>query len=106
MPTYEYECDKCTKRFDLFQLMTAKPLAQCPKCGGKATRLLGTGGGIIFKGSGFYHTDYRNKGSSDSVKGSCDPSTRFTCSGSSRAKSRDDKPKSGGCKGCELNKGK
>jgi len=82
MPTYEYECDKCAKRFDLFQSMTAKPLAKCPKCGGKATRLLGTGSGIIFKGTGFYHTDYKNKGSSLSAKESCD------------------KPKSDGCKGC------
>lgn len=59
MPTYEYECQKCRHKFDFFQSMTAKPLTKCPKCGGKVKRLIGSGGGIIFKGAGFYATDYR-----------------------------------------------
>lgn len=59
MPTYEYECQKCGHIFEAFQLMTAKPLRKCPECGGKVKRLLGTGAGIIFKGSGFYETDYK-----------------------------------------------
>jgi len=61
MPTYEYECQKCGHRFDEFQSITAKPLRTCPKCKGKVKRLLGAGAGIIFKGSGFYQTDYRSK---------------------------------------------
>lgn len=59
MPTYEYECVKCQHKFEIFQSMTAKPLTKCPKCGGKVKRLIGAGGGVIFKGSGFYTTDYR-----------------------------------------------
>ncbi len=65
MPTYEYQCDACNHNFDEFQSMTAKPLKKCPKCGKpKLRRLFGTGAAIIFKGSGFYQTDYR----SDSYK--------------------------------------
>jgi len=65
MPTYAYACADCGHQFDAFQSITAKPLRKCPACG-KATlkRLIGTGAGIIFKGSGFYCTDYR----SDSYK--------------------------------------
>lgn len=61
MPTYEYECTSCRHRFEEFQSITAKPLETCPKCGRKVKRLIGNGGGIIFKGSGFYQTDYRSK---------------------------------------------
>jgi len=60
MPTYEYECKKCGFAFEKFQNITAKPLEQCPKCKGKVKRLIGRGAGIIFKGSGFYQTDYRS----------------------------------------------
>ena len=63
MPTYEYECSKCGRAFEHFQSMTAEPLTDCldPECGGKGTmkRLIGAGGGLIFKGSGFYATDYK-----------------------------------------------
>ena len=61
MPTYEYECTCCKHRFEEFQSITAKPLESCPKCGKPVRRLLGNGSGIIFKGSGFYQTDYRSK---------------------------------------------
>ena len=61
MPTYEYRCLKCKKTFDHFQKMTDKPLTRCLHCGGKVDRLIGSGGGFIFKGSGFYSTDYRKK---------------------------------------------
>jgi len=61
MPTYEYECPKCKKRFDAFQKMTDELLKKCPSCGAKPRRLIGGGTGIIFKGSGFYATDYRSK---------------------------------------------
>ncbi|MBN1673864.1 MAG: zinc ribbon domain-containing protein [Kiritimatiellae bacterium] len=61
MPTYEYECQKCRWHFEKFQSMTAEPVKRCPKCRGKVKRLIGTGAGIIFKGSGFYETDYRSE---------------------------------------------
>jgi putative FmdB family regulatory protein len=61
MPTYEYECEKCKHRFEVFQSITASPLKGCPKCSGNVRRLIGTGSTIIFKGSGFYKTDYRSE---------------------------------------------
>jgi putative FmdB family regulatory protein len=65
MPTYDYACEKCGHQFDEFQSITAKPLRKCPECGKMGLkRLIGAGAGIIFKGSGFYQTDYR----SDSYK--------------------------------------
>ena len=87
MPTYEYECEKCGMRFDVFQKMTDKPVSACPKCGGKAGRLISAGAGIIFKGSGFYATDYKNKKKGDDAK---------VCP----------KEKSDECKDCSLNKEK
>lgn len=63
MPTYAYACQKCDHEFETFQSITAKPLRKCPACGQAALkRLIGTGAGIIFKGSGFYATDYRSDG--------------------------------------------
>lgn len=60
MPTYDYTCKGCGHRLELFQQMTASPKKTCPSCGAKKlTRHIGTGAGIIFKGSGFYATDYR-----------------------------------------------
>ena len=59
MPTYEYECKSCDNRFDVFQGMNAEHIKVCPKCKGKVRRLIGAGAGIIFKGTGFYATDYR-----------------------------------------------
>lgn len=65
MPTYDYICKACDHAFEEFQSMSAKPLKKCPECGKlKLERLIGTGAGVIFKGSGFYETDYR----SDSYK--------------------------------------
>ena len=70
MPTYEYRCEKCKKTFEVFQSMKDAAFTTCPKeqCRqktwgkGKVKRLLGTGAGLIFKGSGFYITDYRSEG--------------------------------------------
>jgi putative FmdB family regulatory protein len=65
MPTYDYECDACGHKFELFQSISAPVEKKCPKCGKlKLRRLFGTGAAIVFKGSGFYQTDYR----SDSYK--------------------------------------
>jgi len=58
MPTYDYRCTKCGTEFQEFQKITAKPGAKCPKCGGKSERQLSGGAGLVFKGSGFYLTDY------------------------------------------------
>jgi putative FmdB family regulatory protein len=62
MPTYEYDCQRCHRRHEAFQSITARPLSKCPRCGGRLRRLLGIGSGFLFKGSGFYSTDYRSKG--------------------------------------------
>ena len=59
MPTYEYECLSCGHCFEVFQMMTDKPITICPKCRKAVRRVIGTGSGIIFKGAGFYATDYR-----------------------------------------------
>lgn len=65
MPTYDYRCDACKHQWEEFHSMTAKPIEKCPECGKKkAKRMIGAGAGLIFKGSGFYLTDYR----SDSYK--------------------------------------
>jgi putative FmdB family regulatory protein len=62
MPTYEYHCDACEHHFDEFQSINDKPLKKCPKCGRvKLRRIFGTGAAVIFKGSGFYQTDYRSE---------------------------------------------
>jgi putative FmdB family regulatory protein len=76
MPTYEYTCAKCGQHFDAFQSMRDEPFRECPKelCRlpkwghGKVKRLLGTGAGIIFKGSGFYSTDYRSSSYKEAAK--------------------------------------
>ena len=73
MPTYAYKCDSCDHGFDMFQSITAKPVKKCPECNeNKVRRLIGTGAGIIFKGSGFYETDYR----SDNYKKAAEKDTK------------------------------
>lgn len=63
MPTYEYRCKACGKQTDIFHSMTEAPRRKCPACGKNALeRMIGTGGAVIFKGSGFYQTDYRSEG--------------------------------------------
>jgi putative FmdB family regulatory protein len=82
MPTYEYECKKCAHVFEVFQSITARPLEKCPKCHGKVSRLIGRGAGIIFKGSGFYQTDYRTehykKRAAEEKKSAAPPATPET----------------------------
>ena len=69
MPTYEYRCDACGHAFERFQSITADPVKKCPECGkNKVKRLISTGAGMIFKGSGFYITDYRDKSYADKAK--------------------------------------
>ena len=61
MPTYEYKCEECGYLFEEFQSMSADPLEICPKCNGHVHRLISSGNGFLFKGSGFYITDYRSE---------------------------------------------
>lgn len=98
MPTYDYECLKCKKGFEAFQSMKDDAFATCPKekCQmkswgkGKVKRLIGTGAGLIFKGSGFYITDYRSEGYKSAAKSDSAASSPSTKSESGKA---DAKPK-------------
>lgn len=84
MPTYEYECSACGHHFEHFQSMSDKPIRKCPVCKKmKVDRLIGAGAGIIFKGSGFYETDYKRKSGSPSDGGGS--STSSTGSGNTSA---------------------
>ncbi len=76
MPTYEYACPKCGHAFEAFQSMKDEPLKKCPKCSKTGLkRLIGTGAGLIFKGSGFYITDYKKNGSSSATSSSSSSSS-------------------------------
>lgn len=70
MPRYDYECQKCGNRFEVVQSMNDPKLEDCPEasCDGRVKRLLGTGAGVIFKGSGFYQTDYRSASYKEGAK--------------------------------------
>src|SRR5688572_7082735 len=79
MPTYEYKCDACGHAFEKFQSMSSAPVRKCPDCGkSKVKRLLGTGAGLIFKGSGFYITDYRSESYKTDQKGDAPATTSET----------------------------
>ena len=88
MPTYEYECRKCGHAFEKFQSITADPVKTCPKCKGKVARVVSGGAGIIFKGSGFYQTDYK-KSSHASHAAEKAPEKKTE---SPKAESKQDKP--------------
>jgi putative FmdB family regulatory protein len=115
MPTYEYVCSKCEHRFDVFQAITEKPLAVCPKvkCGmkrwgkGKIKRGIVTGAGILFKGSGFYTTDYRSESYKEAAKkesppvapstsGDAKPAAKAEPKSAPKSESKAAKPKSDG----------
>jgi len=89
MPTYEYECEGCRHSFEIFQPMKEKALVKCPECGkNKLHRLIGTGAGIIFKGSGFYQTDYRSESYKKSEKSESSPSETASTSKSETKKEK------------------
>lgn len=98
MPTYDYRCSACKHEFEQFQSMTAKPLKTCPKCGKKALeRLIGTGAALVFKGSGFYQTDYRSDSykkaaSADTSAPTPAPTSASTPAASATAGATDAKP--------------
>ena len=85
MPTYEYECGACQHRFEKYQSMIDKPIKKCPECGkAKAQRVISGGAGVLFKGSGFYQTDYRSKSYRESAKKDVPPKAApaaSSCSG-------------------------
>ncbi len=96
MPTYEYVCENCDHRFEKFQSFKARPLKKCPECGKmRLNRLIGAGAGVIFKGSGFYQTDYR----SDSYK----EGQKKESNAASDKNSGKDKAKPDTCTGCTNN---
>lgn len=82
MPTYDYECDACHHEFEVFESITAEPQKKCPKCKkNKLRRLFGSGAALVFKGSGFYSTDYRSdsyKKAAEAEKPKADSSTSST----------------------------
>ena len=90
MPTYDYICESCGYEFERFQSIAARPIRKCPKCGkGSLKRLIGAGSGVIFKGAGFYQTDYRSesyKKGEKSEKSKADTTTK------EKAKTKDSKP--------------
>ena len=105
MPTYQYVCDACGTEFEEFQSMTDEPVAACPSCGARPRRLISGGAGFLFKGSGFYQTDYRSKDyvakakkdSSDSAVSKADSKSdsKSSSSSSSSKSSSTSKPASG-----------
>ena len=82
MPTYEYRCTACSHEFEKIQRMSEDPGAECPACGAKSERKLSAGAGLLFKGSGFYITDYRSDGYKQAAK----------AEGGDSSKSSDKKP--------------
>ncbi len=100
MPTYDYRCNACEHQFEEFQSMSAKPLKKCPECGKpKLERLIGTGAGVIFKGSGFYETDYRSESykkaaKADSDSGKSDSKSDSKSEGKSEKKAESSSTKS------------
>lgn len=100
MPTYDYECDACGHRYELFQQISENPKKKCPECGkSKLRRLFGTGAALMFKGSGFYQTDYRSdsykKASEADKKSSSDSSSSSSEKKDSGASAKSDKKPSG-----------
>ncbi len=95
MPTYEYLCEACGHEFELFQAMSASVKRKCPDCGKlKLKRLIGIGSGVIFKGSGFYQTDYRSdsyKKAAEADKKAAEPKTSKKDDKKTESKSTSDK---------------
>ncbi len=86
MPTYEYECDHCGHTFERFQSMKDEPVKRCPECRHKVRRLLSGGAGLIFKGDGFYSTDYRSDNYKKRAKEESQKEKKSSSSGESTGK--------------------
>lgn len=87
MPTYQYRCNECSYEFSEFQSITADPLSTCPECGGAVKRLISGGAGFLFKGDGFYTTDYRSENYKQAEKADRESSSSKSDGGSDGAKS-------------------
>ena len=99
MPTYEYECEACGHAFELFQPIGSAPRKTCPECKKRRVRrLIGSGAGIIFKGSGFYETDYRSKDYQERAKKDAESGTKKSESDSKSSKAPKSSAESGGSK--------
>ena len=95
MPTYDYECQGCGHEFEKFQNMSANSLRKCPECGErKLQRLIGPGAGVIFKGSGFYETDYRSDSYKKAASKDTENASKSDSTTSKSDKSGDSAPKS------------
>jgi putative FmdB family regulatory protein len=96
MPTYEYICDSCKNEFERFQSIISRPVRKCPECGKLSVqRLIGAGAGVIFKGSGFYQTDYRSEGykkAAESEKKSSTDKDTTKKNTETKTKTKDSKP--------------
>ena len=103
MPTYDYECDACGHTFELFQAISAEPEKKCPACKKKKLRrLFGTGAAIMFKGSGFYQTDYRSESYKSKAEADNKAASEASSSSSeSSSSSGDKKPASDSAKPAE-----
>jgi len=105
MPTYEYECEACGHRFEEFQQMSDALLRACPKCRKrKLRRLLGGGSAVIFKGSGFYQTDYRSKQYRDQAKSESAPAPACPAAGSDSKEGRASAPECASCPNAKKTK--
>jgi putative FmdB family regulatory protein len=96
MPTYDYQCKACRKKMEIFQSIKEEPKRKCPECGKNALeRLIGTGGAIIFKGSGFYQTDYRSESYTKGAESDKPADKAESASGNSKGESKpESKPES------------
>ena len=95
MPTYDYECESCGKSFEYFQSISESPKTKCPACGRqKLKRLIGAGAGFLFKGSGFYTTDYRSSDYKAKAKADTGGSSSSASAGGSSKDSSSSKSKS------------
>lgn len=94
MPTYEYKCRDCGCRFEEFQQITDPPVSSCPRCKGKVERLISAGSGLLFKGSGFYITDYRSESYKKAADKEKRPEPKIGSSSSEKDKKPEDKTQS------------
>lgn len=88
MPTYDYQCTNCNYTFEYFQPMSADPLTECPECKGLIKRKIGTGAGPIFKGSGFYQTDYKSNPSTTKKESKSESKPEGTVKKDSKSESK------------------
>ena len=95
MPTYDYQCGACNHQWELFQSMNDSPVKSCPKCKKrKAKRLLGLGAGLIFKGTGFYETDYKKKSGGEKSESSSESKSSGSGSSDKSSSSKETKKES------------